>query len=223
MNDQSSLPTIDFGRIRIHGSSQNKGFEELSVQLFRETRQNVVAFYRVDDRGGDGGLECYVTLTDGRKVGMQAKYVFSASAKSSLWQQLNKSVTTALQTHCPDLCEYHVYVPCDRDKDAKIWNNHVKKWRDEAKQVGYLHDIDFIWHGASELLSDLMREQNRPLLHYWFGARLFSTDWIKQQFDASRKLIDSRYNRRPEGAVEDGREAAAQAEGPREQRCGPRL
>lgn len=134
-----------------------------------------------------------MTLADGRKVGMQAKYVFSASAKSSLWRQLDKSVTTALQTHCPDLCEYHVYVPCDRDKDAKSWNNHVIKWKDAAKRLGYLHDVDFIWHGASELLFVLMREQNRPLLHYWFGARLFSTDWIKQKFDASRKLIYSRY------------------------------
>ena len=51
------LPDIDFFKIRPFQNSRNKGFEELCVQLFRASFPNKTQFYRVDDAGGDGGVE----------------------------------------------------------------------------------------------------------------------------------------------------------------------
>ena len=51
------LPDIDFFQIRSFQNSQNKGFEELCVQLFRASFSTKTQFYRVDDSSGDGWVE----------------------------------------------------------------------------------------------------------------------------------------------------------------------
>jgi hypothetical protein len=184
------LPAIDFKQIRCFQQSQNKGFEELAVQIFRRSLSGKKEFYRVDDGGGDGGVEDIAVLPSGEKFGMQAKYV---SPASKLWGQLNKSVLTALETHKPHLREYHIFAPCNRSKSSKSWNNHVIKWNEKAQKLGYKNPVSFIWHGESEIHADLIKDANRDLLHYWFGARRFSPEWLQEQLDVSLNHLDHRY------------------------------
>ena len=71
---QHSLPSVDFTHIRTHEGSQHKGLEEFAVQLFRKSQPISKNFYRVNDAGGDGGVEAFSQLWDENIVGMQAMY-----------------------------------------------------------------------------------------------------------------------------------------------------
>lgn len=187
----SNLPDINFSAIRTLNNSKNKAFEELAVQLFRKSIQDATEFYRVDDGGGDGGVEDVAYLREGGRIGLQAKFVQKVS--KSLWSQIDKSVRTAIDSHKPDLLEYQIFVPCNRRKDSQSWRNYQQKWNDYGKSLGYSKPINFRWIGDSEIRDKLIQEEFRPFLHYWFGARLFSYEWLSQKFDSCRQIIDTRY------------------------------
>ena len=185
------LPDIDFFKIRPFQNSRNKGFEELCVQLFRASFPNKTQFYRVDDAGGDGGVEDIALLDDDRKVGLQAK--FFKSMGQSQWSQINKSVKTALHTHRPNIIEYRIACPCNRPKDSKSWDNYCKKWQTYAHEQGYTSKVKFLWKGDSELRNELTKNKHYDKVFYWFGCKQFSDEWLKDKFGVSKKLLDTRY------------------------------
>ena len=169
----NTLPDIDFHKIRPLKDSRHKGFEELCVQIFRSTFSATTKFYRVDDAGGDGGVEDIAFRADGKKIGLQAKF-FEKLGKTQ-WSQINKSVRTALQTHSPDLVEYRIACPCNRSKDSKSWDNYCAKWQGLAKELGYAKEVNFVWWGDTELRNDLTKKEHHDKVYYWFGCRKFST------------------------------------------------
>ena len=186
-----SLPDIDFHRIRPHNNSRHGGFEELSVQLFRTDVVDFVEFTRVDGAGGDGGVEAIVTLKDGKKIGLQAKYFDRLESKQ--WQQIDKSVKSALKNH-PTLTEYRVVVPIDRSPGKiKKWDAEVKRWQAWAKQEGIRHKIRFVWWGASELKDLLTTSAHNTRLLYWFGCKQFSEEWLDRQNQIAVADLDCRY------------------------------
>lgn len=185
------LPDIDFFQIRAFQNSQNKGFEELCVQLFRASLPTKTQFYRVDDAGGDGGVEDIALLDDDKKIGLQAKFFKKLS--QSQWSQINKSVKTALHTHRPNIIEYRIACPCNRPKDSKTWNNYYKKWQTYAHDHGYTNDVRFVWLGDTELRNELTKQEHYDKVFYWFGCKQFSDEWLKDKFGVSQKLLDTRY------------------------------
>ena len=188
----NSLPDIDFSKIRTFQKSQNKGFEELSVQLFRSTFPGNVEFYRVDDKDGDGGVEDIAYISKSKKIGMQAKY-FSSLAQSQ-WTQINNSVRTAIKTHAPNLIEYRIYTPQNRSKETETWENYRKKWNEFAKiKNAYTQNIIFSWVGETELSKELLKEEHRDKLQYWFGFPSFGSEWLMREFKKSKAAIDTRY------------------------------
>lgn len=185
------LPDIDFLKIRPLEGSQNKGFEELCVQLFRSTFPTKTRFYRVNDAGGDGGVEDIALIEQNKKIGLQAK--FFEKIGQSQWTQINKSVKTALQAHSPDLLEYRIASPCNRSKDSKTWENYCVKWQEFARTLGYAKEVDFIWLGDTELRSDLTKTEHHDKVYYWFGCRRFTHKWLEEHFRITRQLLDTRY------------------------------
>lgn len=186
------LPDIDFKKIRPLKDTRNKGFEELCVQIFRSSFSSTTNFYRVDDGGGDGGVEDIAFNNDGTKIGLQAKF-FEKLGKTQ-WGQINNSVRNALQSHIPDLIEYRIVCPCDRSKDSTSWDNYCAKWQKFAKELGYTTDVNFVWQGATELQNVLTNKEHHDKLYYWFGCRRFSTEWLLENFQATKKLLDVRYS-----------------------------
>jgi len=187
----SNLPDIAFQTIRPLKNSKNKGFEELCVQLFRSSFPDGTNFYRVDDAGGDGGVEDIAYIHQNRKVGLQAK--FFDKLDSSQWSQINKSVKTALKKHYPELIEYRIAAPVNRSKESQTWDNYVTKWNEHAKTIGYKNKIQFEWFGDSELRGILVNRTHWDKVYYWFGCPQFSEEWLQQQFQIARKNLDDRY------------------------------
>ena len=87
---------IDFNNIRSLGSS-NDGFEELVCQLAH--KMTVPKGKRFVRNGRpDGGVECYWEMDNGDIWMWQAKY-FPSALGATQFNQINKSVKTALKLH----------------------------------------------------------------------------------------------------------------------------
>ncbi|MFE1174248.1 hypothetical protein [Streptomyces sp. NPDC058773] len=126
---------VDLDRLRGDlGMDRSRLFERLCVHLFPAVLAE--DFGPIEDgtshalRPPDGGLEACTRLTDGRLVGIQAKY--HASVASAL-RDVDKSVEAALTQH-PDLSVLLVFVPQDftaggRGKhDIKRWQEAKTRW-----------------------------------------------------------------------------------------------
>ena len=107
-----NIPDIDFTRIRSTGpGGQRDGFEQFICQLVGQEPPSADAqFVSLHGAGGDGGVECFWTFTDGSEHGWQAK--FWTSPDDVKKAQLDNSVETALTQH-PKLTEYTIAIPVD--------------------------------------------------------------------------------------------------------------
>ena len=176
-----TLPDINFFQIRPHDGSRHTGFEELITQLASlEKRPAGAAFVR-KGRGGDGGIECFVRLTNGDERGWQAKYVFDWDA--SLEAQLDKSMEAALAKH-PRLTELIVCIPFDlpdgrpnqgksrtQKKSARQkWEAWKAGWEQKAGDQQRALTISLWDSGAlsGRLIIDSPAYSGRLL--YWFTA-----------------------------------------------------
>jgi len=181
---------IDFSKIRVHGNSQNDGFEELCVQLFRGEHGSIESVNRVEGSGGDGGVEAFIRQDD-NVWGMQAKYWSRLEAPQ--WRQLKKSVTSALNNH-PTLIRYEVMAPLNRSqKKIAKWDALCEEWQDEAKTLGFTHDVEFIWIGESELVELLTTEKYGAKKSYWFDNPGYGLDDLQTLNDSSISDLDLKY------------------------------
>ena len=104
---------INFSSIREYDGSKQKGFEELVCQIAHIEKPECAKFFvRKEGSGGDAGVECFWALENDQEYAWQAKY-FMEAFSASQWNEIDKSVQTALNKH-PKLARYYVCVPRDR-------------------------------------------------------------------------------------------------------------
>ena len=196
------MVSVNWTSIRPLDGSQRGGFEELCAQLAGAETPVSAKFDRTGNP--DAGVECYCTLADGDEWGWQAKYFVDALG-SSQWDQLDRSVRTALEKH-PNLVRYLVCIPRNRS-DPRIpgrqsametWDRHVRKWKGWARNRGM--QVDFEWWGSSELLDRLSQPQHIGRLYYWFGRPGFDESWFSGRLEEARRVAGPRYT--PEVHVE---------------------
>lgn len=196
---------MDYSRIRGMDSGQRLSFEEMICQLARrESQAASVEFRRIEGAGGDGGIEAYWLLSDGSKIGYQAKFYLRSGDID--WANIDDSVERALQTH-PELTTYVVAIPCDlTDKTGKQgrgktgwehWNARKAKW---AALIPPGRKVDFVPWTAFELNDRLANPSAEGLRRFWFGDAEFSAQWFSDNVDFAVKSLDERYH--PEDHVE---------------------
>ena len=167
--------SIDWSDLRSLNGSQNNAFEELCCQLAANEAPADSKFVRKGTP--DAGVECYAILEDQTEWGWQAKYF--SSVRNSQWNQLDKSVKTAIKKH-PQLVKYTICLPTDRPEsreDGKEslfdkWQKRVEKWTNWTNDAGL--EIQFEYWGNHEILDRLSREEHRGRFHFWFGKEFFS-------------------------------------------------
>lgn len=193
------LPDIDFASIRLHRKSQPYAFEELCCQLAgdEDLGQARTSFIR-KGLGGDGGVECFATLSDGTEVGWQVKYYWDvASATKSLDDSLDK----ALITH-PKMTRFIVCLPFDlsdsRKNDVKTALDKWTTWKDKriagAAASGRQIEIDR-WDAfelKKRLTASIPTAAGR--VAYWFGQSLLTPEWFRGSFERARAGLGERYS-----------------------------
>jgi len=189
---------IDWFRLRTWNDSRDAAFEELCAQLAAlEPIPNRARFTR--KAPPDAGVECYWTLADDSEIAWQAKF-FREPLGDSQWQQLDESVTRALERH-PKLVRYVVCLPRDREdprtpkkkSGMDRWNERVAKWEAQARALE--REVRFEYWGTHELALRLARDEHRGRRYYFFQEEVFSAPWFQRHLDVAINNAGARYTR----------------------------
>ncbi len=188
-----ALPWTD---LRTWHGSQYSAFEELCCQL---------AMYEPVPEGSifvrkgvpDSGIECQWELPDGCIWAWQAKYFLSIPNQSQ-WNQIDKSVKTALQ-NAPNISQYIVCLPINRsdspNKSGKgslaKWNEHVRKW--EGWAAVHKSETKFMYWGETEIFDRLSQEEHRGRYWFWFHAEQLSQKWFEDRLEEAIADAGDRY------------------------------
>lgn len=191
--------SINWNNIRPLNNSLNDGFEELVCQLAEhEDIKDKKHFIRIGKP--DGGKECYWELEDGSFIMWQAKY-FTSSLSTTQWNQIEKSIKTAIDNH-PSLSKYHVCLPIDRP-DAKVkgqksmlekWEKKVKEWKLYSNTI-FGKEIEIIYWGSFELIERLSKKEHQGLRYFWFNQEEFQDDWFNYKNEESINALGARYSK----------------------------
>lgn len=198
--------SLSFDQIRPTGDGNRLSFEELVCQLARRAPpKDAAEFRRVEGSGGDGGVEAYWILQNGKKIGYQAKYFLRT--KDIDWSQIDKSVGQALATH-PELIEYQVVLACDlTDRSGAKgrgktgfghWDTHKANWDRIADKAGV--NVRFVNVTASNLVDTITHPNNAGLLSYWFERPFIDAGWFEDHHEVVVANLDERYH--PEDHVD---------------------
>lgn len=212
MTATPTLPDVDFRQIRPYGSpaSRADAFEELASILIRN---GLVAwpegsiFHRFGNP--DGGREGKGILANGEVWAWQTKYLFEFG--DSEIGQAHKSVVRVLETE-PNLKRFYVALPYDLpagdvDKPTAKRKSAYTKWtekRDEWQALAAARgmDVEFIYLGAHDFVSELTKPEHAGRLRYWFQSSVLSPEGLKRRLADVVLKVGRRYT--PELHVEVG-------------------
>jgi len=192
-----------FRRIAPRCGGQAESFEELCCQIARRTLPDNATFVRLYGAGGDGGVECFADLSDGSRIGWQAKFVFDIEA---LIKQVSRSLDAAFTLH-KDLTRYVVCFPFDPTgptaRRGKSGVAKLEEWTRKRESAARKADrrlmID-LWSG-SRLLSELFTvDVTGGMRAYFFNETILSQDWFAKHLSHIRETAGPRYT--PELHVE---------------------
>jgi len=191
---------IDFREIAPRLGGKSEAFEELCCQLAR--RSVGLPIVRLRGDGGDGGVECFVDLPDGR-VGWQAKYVFDAG---KLIRQATTSLATALSVH-PELTKFILCFPFDptgptgrsRRSDHTRLADWVREREEEAEGSGRALTIE-LWPAFRLRELILTHDNSGGLRDYFFDRTHLSSSWFQRHVQRAQEAAKPRYT--PEVNVE---------------------
>ena len=188
---------IEWSKIRPLNHSQKEGFEEFVCQLARNERDLKGKSHFLRKGKPDAGVECYWVMIDGDEYAWQAKF-FLNSLSDTQWQEVDKSVKTALEKH-PRLTQYYIVIPVDRP-DARVdgqksmlqkWNEHVTKWQGWAAAKGMT--VNFEYWGQSEMVYRLSYKENEGKHRFWFEVNEFTDDWMNKKLEFAIDALGERY------------------------------
>ncbi|MCG7953174.1 MAG: hypothetical protein JAZ17_17865 [Candidatus Thiodiazotropha endolucinida] len=190
------MDDFDFRDIAPHCGGQRDAFEELSCQLAHRTQPEGSSYTRLHGAGGDGGVECFVDLADGARLGWQAKYVFDIG---SLLTQATKSLITALSIHA-SLTKYIVCFPFDltgpTGRRGKSGKEKFDDWcqENEARAIADGRQLTIEAWPASKLKSLMLEfDASGGIRAFFFSKTVLTTQWFSQHLDTANDIAGPRY------------------------------
>ena len=197
------MDDFNFREISPHLGGQREAFEELACQLARRTIPKNSSYTRLHGAGGDGGVECFADLTNGTRVGWQAKYVFNIGP---LLTQAGKSLETALSIHA-SLTKFIVCFPFDltgptkrRGKSRKEkFDDWRQQYEDHATENGRQLTIE-AWPASKLRFLMLEFDVSGGIRSFFFDKTVLTKQWFSQHLDAANDMAGPRYT--PELNVE---------------------
>ena len=188
---------LHWAQLRTWNGSQQHAFEELCAQI--AASESTPAESRFFRKGTpDAGVECYWQLPNGDEWAWQAKFFLNSPSRVQ-WNQIDKSVKTALQKH-PRLAKFIVCLPVDlpdgKRKGKKSafdkWCDYVCKWEKLATKKGM--SVSFEYWGQSELGGRLSDEQHRGRLWFWFNDEHLGDSWFISRVSEAVENARDRYS-----------------------------
>lgn len=183
---------MNWSTFQTYNDSPERSFEILCNQLFenwnkREYNDKLASFCVVNGSGGDGGVESYSTLTDGKIVGLQAKW-FLYSLSDNQIQQIKKSIETAIKIR-PQIFRYIVCIPRDLASDTgRGTNTETKRWEALLEDVKSKHpDLSVELWNETRIVKELQEDSSAGIKKYWFENSEISEDSFSFAFKKSKE------------------------------------
>lgn len=189
---------IDFTNIKGDSVEGQRTFFEHLICKLAELDGSNGEFRRIKGAGGDGGVEALRIMSNGHKIGYQAKYY----PYKIDWKKLDLSVKTALTQH-PDLERYVIALPCDFTGKRAIrggstkgiwgeWDERVDRWKELATTLGI--SVKFEPWTAFEIETALLRPKAQHLIRFFFDRQLFTREWMQRHLDRTIHDLRARYS-----------------------------
>lgn len=182
---------MNWDTFQTHNEAREKAFEILCNQLFEnwclsEYKTNFHSFYVVNGAGGDGGVESYVELKDGKIVGLQAKWFLNSIGTSQI-QQIKNSIETALKIR-PNIVRYIVCVPRDlASKTAKGKKTEQDRWDDLVAKISEKHpNLKLELWSDYYLTCEIQKPSSVGIERYWFSNSTIPEELCQLAFRKSK-------------------------------------
>jgi len=193
-----------------YGDSYQEAFETLCNQLFerylrRTYTDQLVKFRVINGAGGDGGIEAYAKLSDGKLIAVQSKWFRDTLEKSNEIRQIRDSVTTAMSLR-PQIKEYVVCIPRDLSSlkfgrgaegggPKPILNFEEKTIEEFTDEIENLYpNLTLRWWFEHDIELQLREHENEGIHKFWFEKELISFQHLVNQFETQRAgWLNSRY------------------------------
>ena len=194
------MTNLDFRSLRSWRGSQHQAFEELCHQLRDPTPTDAKL---VKTGNPDGGVDWYVTRSDGTQWGWQAKFTFNID---TLLKLMEKSLRTVVKKR-PECERLTFCIPFDlsdapedgqRKSAWQKFEDRKQSWRNRILGADGVR-IE-LWPGGDILERLVQHPKQRGLIYFWWGKEVFSPDWCREKTEAAVRVAKERYS--PELHVE---------------------
>lgn len=184
----------DFRNIRHWHGSQYRAFEELCYQL-RDPTPDKAELVKTGDP--DGGLEWYVTLSNGVQWGWQAKFTFDIT---TLLRLMEKSLKTVVQTR-PKCRRLTFCIPFDlpdapgvgeRKSARQKYEYRKKRWRERIPGADRVR-VE-LWEGGNLLQRLVKNPAHRGISWFFWDEEVFSPEWCAKRQTIAISAAGERYS-----------------------------
>src|SRR5438270_13132551 len=168
------MNNIQWTNLKAHFGSQDLAFDSLSKLLLKREYKNKGKYRPVGGIGqAQGGVEAVIELTNGKEVGIQAKW-FPTGTLSSRDSNRRKQIEDSLKLTVkerPNLIKWILSVSQNFSDGEKTWwenlktsypNIELEKWEGD-----FLYDL-------------LVKPENFGLITWFFGDLEFNHEWFKK-------------------------------------------
>ena len=190
---------MNWNKFNTFGESKEKAFEILSNQIFKvycekTYKDKMIKFVAINGAGGDGGIEAYAELSNGKIVAIQSKCFFDVIDSSKI-SQIRNSINTAMKVR-NNIQKYIVSVP----RNLANKKNGIKDY--ERKRVEDLFDefkdtdIEFELWGEFELDDYIIKNKELAGVHkFWFNNSEIDFSTINEHFQIQKNgWLKGKYN-----------------------------
>ena len=183
---------LRFETIRQWDGSQYRAFEELCYQL-RDSTQGAKLVKTGDP---DGGLEWYVTLSDGSLEGWQAKFSFDID---NILKGMEKSLKTVVERR-PKCRRLTFCIPTDlpdgvgvgrRRSARQKFEDKKKSWKSSIPGADRI-DIE-LWSGGDILQRLGNHDGQRGITRFFWDKEVFSPEWCTKRMSIAHRTAGMRY------------------------------
>lgn len=182
------MNSVNWTNFQTYNDAPTKAFEVLCNQLFEnwckeQYSSELVSFHVVNGAGGDGGVESYAVLSDGKIIGLQAKW-FPDSITNNQMGQIKNSIISALKIR-PQITRYIICVPRDLDSlTGKGDKTEDRRWEDMKSEVrkDYPNLTLDLWN-ESRLTQELQKDCSAGIFRFWFERSEISEENVAFSFE----------------------------------------
>lgn len=185
---------VEWSKFITYNMAPDKAFESLCNSLFENWCEDnydhlIKKMVVINGSGGDGGIESYAELLDGRHIAVQAKW-FRTALTESQFTQIKKSIDTALKIR-PDIIKYIVCIPRNvssitgrskgkRKDEEQKWTNLSNSYKEKYKEL----EIE-LWD-EYRIEKELSKSKNAGLLKFWFTNSQIDRDSIVSSLEKAK-------------------------------------